>query len=228
MENTMIAKTQTTAFANKELTKATHMIIKATESVGKSLFKIAAVMAYVDEKELYAEDFKNVAEYGEKVFGYKKSVTYNMIRVGREYLDRSTGNSVLMLEDGRDFSFTQLSKMLPLPSAEVAAELVDSEKITPEMTTKQIAEVVKAYNKKDEPETSETEPETETEVNEPEETEPVAVELNTADVMFDTARTAIDQLIEMYKDDEGIAKALDDLKLRLTTVEMMCGMVDGE
>lgn len=226
MENTMIAKTQTTAFANKELTKATNMIIKATESVGKSLFKIAAVMAYVDEKELYAEDFKNVAEYGEKVFGYKKSVTYNMIRVGREYLDKSTGNSVLMLEDGRDFSFTQLSKMLPLPSADVAAELVDSEQITPEMTTKQIAEVVKAYNKKDEPETEETEPETEPE--QIEETEPVAAELNTADVMFDTARTAIDQLIEMYKGNEDIAKALDDLKLRLTTVEMMCGMVDDE
>lgn len=223
MENTMIAKTKTTAFANKELTKATNMIIKATESVGKSLFKIAAVMAYVDEKELYAEDFKNVAEYGEKVFGYKKSVTYNMIRVGREYLDKSTGNSVLMLEDGRDFSFTQLSKMLPLPSADVAAELVDSEQITPEMTTKQIAEVVKAYNKKDEPE---TEPETEPEQTE--EAEPVEVELNTADVMFDTARTAIDQLIEMYKGNEDIAKALDDLKLRLTTVEIMCGMVDGE
>lgn len=63
MENTIIARNY--KFENKELTKATTAIAKATESAAKSLLKIASVMAEVEARALYADDFKSIAEYGE-------------------------------------------------------------------------------------------------------------------------------------------------------------------
>ena len=56
-------------FENKELTKATTAIAKATESATKSLLKIASVMAEVEARALYADDFKSIAEFGERVCG---------------------------------------------------------------------------------------------------------------------------------------------------------------
>lgn len=148
MENTIIAREH--SFNNKGLKTATNRIIKATEQTAKSLMVIALTMVEIEEKELYKDDFSSVVEYGEKVFGYKKSAVYNMLKVGRQYLLPDTQKSIFADEDGTDFTFNQLSRLLPLPSVEIATELVESETITPDMTLRQIEDAVKAYNHKDE------------------------------------------------------------------------------
>lgn len=160
MENTIIAREH--SFTNKGLKTATNRIIKATEQSAKSLMLIALTMVEIEEKELYKDDFSSVVEYGEKVFGYKKSAVYNMLKVGRQYLLPDTQKSIFADEDGTDFTFNQLSRLLPLPSVEVTTELVENETITPDMTLRQIEDAVKAYNHKDE----ETDAEDETDAEE--------------------------------------------------------------
>lgn len=192
MENAIMAKEFT--FESKELKKATAAIIKATDSAAKSLLKIASIMAEVDARELYKDDFKSTVEYGEKVFGYKKSAVYNMVRVGRDYIDPETGKSVLALENGQDFTFNQLARMLPLPSVEDAEKLVEEETITPKMSLREIEQVVKDYNHKDDPsEDTETKTNAETKTETETETEDVL------GVNFLTIKLALDAMIGYCK-----------------------------
>lgn len=183
MENTIIAREH--SFTNKGLKTATNRIIKATEQTAKSLMTIALTMVEIEEKELYKDDFSSVVEYGEKVFGYKKSAVYNMLKVGRQYLIPDTQKSIFADEDGTDFTFNQLSRLLPLPSVEVATELVESETITPNMTLRQIEDAVKAYNHKDE----------ETDAEETSETD---TEERTAPEIIDDILTLCDELKTVY------------------------------
>lgn len=212
MENTIIARNY--KFESKELTKATVAIAKATESATKSLLKIASVMAEVEARALYADDFKSVAEYGEHVFGYKKSVVYNMVRIGREYIDPTTGKSVLALENGQDFTFNQLTRLLPLPSVDVAEELVAEEVITPDMTLREIENAVKEYNHKDDAAESEEEPDAAESEEEPAEEEPDEIAMQ-----FLSAKTALARLVELFADDPNTSEILTEMKTRLEIIE---------
>lgn len=207
MENTIIAHNY--KFESQELTKATKTIVKATESAAKSMLKIASVMAEVEARALYAFDFKNIAEYGERVFGYKKSAVYNMVRIGRDYIDPETGKSVLALEDGQDFTFNQLTRLLPLPSVDVAEELVADAVITPDMTLREIENAVKEYNHKDDAAEGE---ETET-------AEAVEVEPDEIATAFLSAKNALDHLIELLLNERKPIYDLTVIKTQLETFE---------
>ena len=215
MENTIIAKCQ--KFENKELQRATAVIIKTTESVGKGLLKIASVMAEIDTNRLYEDDFPTIYAYGEKVFGYKKSNVNNMVRVGRDYIDRETGKSILALEDGRDFTMHQLTALLPLKSTETAEEMVRDGEIEPEMTVAEIRNVVKSkISETVEPEEAET-----VEPEEAESTETVEPKENIVETAFNDAEIALTTIRE-YIDDEKIAdkirKMQDDLCEIMTAI----------
>lgn len=214
MENTIIARNY--KFESKELTKATVAIAKATESVAKSMLKIASVMAEVEARALYADDFKSISEYGERVFGYKKSVVYNMVRIGRDYIDPETGKSVLALENGQDFTFNQLTRMLPLPSVDVAEELVAEEVITPDMTLREIENAVKEYNHKDSEEECEEEQAEETEAVT---AEAVEEEPDEIAMQFLSAKMALDRLAELFADDHNTAEIFTEMKTRLEIIE---------
>lgn len=162
MENNVILAKSFT-FTNKKLQTATNAIIKATETATKSLFKIALTMKSIKDNELYVDDgFKNISEFAEKVFGYKKTATYNMLKVADEYLNEN-GISKLAehTDNGNDFELTQIVEMLPLETVENTIEFVEDGTLKPEMTTKEIRKKVKEIVKGEaETETSETEAET--------------------------------------------------------------------
>ena len=214
MENTIIAKCQ--KFENKELQRATAVIIKTTESVGKGLLKIASVMAEIDTNRLYEDDFPTIYAYGEKVFGYKKSNVNNMVRVGRDYIDRETGKSILALEDGRDFTMHQLTALLPLNSTETAEEMVKDGEIEPEMTVAEIRNAVKSrIAEKAEPEEVES---TEAEQEEAESAEPDEKE-NIVETAFNDAEIALTTICENISDEKiaaKIRKMRDDLRKIIT------------
>ena len=226
MEKTIIAKCQ--KFENKELQRATAVIIKTTESVGKGLLKIASVMAEIDTNRLYEDDFPTIYAYGEKVFGYKKSNVNNMVRVGRDYIDRETGKSILALEDGRDFTMHQLTALLPLKSTETAEEMVKDGEIEPEMTVAEIRNAVKSKiaetAEPEEGERTEVEKEevesTEVEKEEVESTETVEPKENIVETAFNDAEIALTTICENI-DDEKIAakirKMRDDLRKIMTS-----------
>lgn len=165
-------------FINKALSTATTRIFKIGESVRKSAFEVAAIIATVDESECYKEDgFNTVHEWTEKTFGIKKTASYSLLRIGREWTRAITNKSgkiigyesnLLPENNGADFNTSQVEKMLPVGHA-YAGELVENGTITPDMTCKQIEKIIKSFNTpEDEPEekTVEEPPEDETEVEE--------------------------------------------------------------
>lgn len=157
-------------FSNKELSKATASIFKLGDAIKKNWFAIAHIVAYVDAKECYKDDgFNTVHEWVEKTFGIKKTASYSLLTIGKEYtreIVNASGKVVgygtnLITEGSDDFSKTQVEKMLPA-GHEVALALVTDGEITPDMSAKEIAKVVKSHTNP-EPEETEQEPEEETE-----------------------------------------------------------------
>lgn len=195
-------------FTNKELEKATKTIIKAEEKTCKSLIEIALTIQDVARRRLFADDFKSITEYGEKVFGYKKSSIYNMLNVSQKFL-MDNGHSVLTPDDDKtqDFTFNQLVHMLPLSAPEVI-ELVDDSKITVDMTLKEIDKVIKDYTKT----------ESENEVIEPESVEDVSTtteEINEVELAFQTILSNLFTLKESLTD-EKYNKSLDAIGKNLS------------
>ena len=143
-------------YTNEELNKATREVIKYGKSIRNNLFAIAHIIAEVDASECYKDDgFNNVTEWAEKSFGFKKSNTYDLLKIGKEYTRArlsAKGNVVgyesnLLPENaGEDFTTTQIGKMLSA-GRDVVVELVDNEEITPDMSCREIAKVIKAHTK---------------------------------------------------------------------------------
>lgn len=141
------------AFTNKELQNASMAIFKIAENIRTRWFEIAAIVAMVDAKELYKDDgFSDVHEWVNKTFAFGKSTSYDLLKVGREYV-REVHNksgrvigyeSNLVPEGASNFSTTQVRRMLPA-GHELAVELVEAGEITPDMTTTKIAKVIKAH-----------------------------------------------------------------------------------
>lgn len=183
----LVTTTNAVTFENKELQKATNAVLKLGDAIKKNWFAIAHIVAHVDATECFKDDgFNTVHEWVEKTFGIKKTASYSLLTIGKEYtreIVNASGKVVgygtnLITEGSDDFSKTQVEKMLPA-GHELAVELVNGGEITPEMSAKEISRVVKS-RMNPEPETSETEPkqepEPETSETEPEqETETVSV-----------------------------------------------------
>ena len=172
----LVTTTNAVSFGNKELQNATNSVLKLGDEIKKNWFAIAYIVAHVDEIECYKDDgFNNVHEWVEKAFGIKKTASYSLLKIGREYtreIVNSSGNVVgygtnLITEGSDDFSKTQVEKMLPA-GHELAVELVNGGEITPDMSAKEISRVVKSHIKpdSDESETDCMESENETEVRE--------------------------------------------------------------
>ena len=181
----LVTTTNAVSFDNKELQKATNAVLKLGDAIKKNWFAIAHIVAHVDETECYKDDgFNNVHEWVEKAFGIKKSASYSLLTIGREYtreIVNSSGKVVgygtnLITDGSDDFSKTQVEKMLPA-GHELAVELVNCGEITPGMSAKEISRVVKSHIKPDteESETDFTESENETDVSEGTEKEPETV-----------------------------------------------------
>lgn len=158
------------AYSNKMLATATEKVFKIGETVRKCAFETAAIMAQVDAAECFKDDgFNSVHEWAMKTFGFKKSASYTLLRIGKEYTRQiinargkveGYGSNLLPESAETDFTTTQIEKMLP-GGHDLAVELVESEEITPGMTCKEIEKVIKAHTapEPEDPEQDETEPE---------------------------------------------------------------------
>lgn len=157
-------KTVAPTYTNKALNTATQKVFKIGETVRKCAFETAVIIASVEASECYKEDgFNTVHEWTNAAFGFQKSASYTLLKIGREYVrelvDPKTGKvkgyaSNLLPEDAeKDFSTTQIEKMLPAGHA-FAAELVEREEITPDMTCREIGKIIKSYTNTEEKEDS--------------------------------------------------------------------------
>lgn len=144
---------QKTEFTNRELQTATNNIFKLGESIKNSWFKVAYIVSEVDTKGAYVDDgFETVHDWVTKTFGLKKTASYTLLKIGKEYTRKITNSSGKtigygsnLVEDGEsDFSKTQVECLLPL-GHEIARELADTGVIRPDMTCKDIKTFVKNY-----------------------------------------------------------------------------------
>lgn len=166
----LVTTTNTVTFNNKDLQKATNTVLKLGDAMKKNWFAIAYIVARVDETECFKDDgFNTVHEWVEKTFGIKKTASYSLLTIGKEYtreIVNASGNVVgygtnLITDGSDDFSKTQVEKMLPA-GHELAVELVNCGEITPDMSTKEISRVVKSHTTQ---EPDDAEPEQEIDVS---------------------------------------------------------------
>lgn len=204
----LVTTANAVAFENKDLQRATNAVFKLGDAIKKNWFAIAHIVAHVDATECYKDDgFNTVHEWVEKTFAIKKTASYTLLTIGRDYTreifnasGKVVGYGTNLITDGSDdFSKTQVEKMLPA-GHELAVELVKGGEITPDMSAKEIARVVKSHinPEPDEPDESETdESETDEGTNEREpETVLVAVVDDEGNVMAPRYRIPVGVLAQ--------------------------------
>ena len=130
------------------LDSATIEIHRSLQKGAASFCEIAYTLAEVDKKKLASSngDYKNTAEYAEKVFGFKHAQTSNYIKLANRFLIADAKEKKIALKNvvgDNAFSVTQLTETLTLPE-ENANDLIKTGKIHDGMTAKEIREVVKA------------------------------------------------------------------------------------
>ena len=139
-------------FINVQLHKATEAIFKLGDAIRINQYQVAAIIAGVDSMECYKDDgFDSVHEWVTKTFGFGKSQSYDLLKIGREYTrklvndrGRTTAYECNLLPEGATENFTasQVAKLLPV-GHDKAEELVKSGVINPRMTCKEIAKAIK-------------------------------------------------------------------------------------
>lgn len=142
--STALAENGLPTFKNAELAQATAdigaLVQTATESMGKIVnsvtWMIAKRLAEIDGKQIFKEDgFANCAEYAQKTFGYGKTMAYALINAGKK------ASLIESLPNGDEYSVGQVMEM-PKDDKELVA-MAESGEIGPDMTAKEIREVVK-------------------------------------------------------------------------------------
>lgn len=138
----MAKELMTVELKDKVLIEKTAKIKAYENGVKTSLFGIAHIMQEIQKGELYkADGFKNIVDYAGQVFGYKKTMIYNMLQVAENYLQAGENKTVFAVGE-KDFSMGQVQELLALPPAK-SKELIKAGAINAEMSTKEIRDVVK-------------------------------------------------------------------------------------
>ena len=108
--------------------------------------KIARELFEIESTECYLDDgFTDTQDFASKVLNIQKTTCYNLIAIGRDFLNED-GTRTALTEKGNDYGVSQLQILLPL-GVEKAKELHDDEVISPDMSVRQLKEVIKAETK---------------------------------------------------------------------------------
>lgn len=133
-------------FKSKKLKQLTDSIYKQGLSIKKSYAQIAIALSKIDSSKCYELDgFESVHDYAKQILGINKSTSYAFLKIGYEYVDSKSLESVLKHDEGNDYSISQLQAILPLKSVNTAKELAESNYINPDMSVKEIKEAVNNY-----------------------------------------------------------------------------------
>lgn len=147
METAIVPQKDLT-FNNKKLLQHTKAIEKLMTATKRNMFEISARLLVIRNENLFEDDgFKDAFDYAEKLFGYKKNMVYKLTTAAEKFIEQSPqgkGYVSILTHDDADYTVSQLIELNTL-EPETAAELDKKEIISPDMTTKEIREVVKAY-----------------------------------------------------------------------------------
>lgn len=178
MESAVVTGGVEVTFKNKKLAQHTKAIEKLMLATKRNMFEIAVRLNVIATEKLYeADEYKDVFDYANKVLGYKKNFVYKLVAVAEKFIDEAAdgkGYISIIAHENEDYSVSQLIELNSL-EADTVSQLDASEEISPDMTTKEIREVVKAYkNGGKVEEATEGESETDTGASESEEIDAAA------------------------------------------------------
>lgn len=132
-------------FQSSKLNSYTSQIFKQGLNIKKCYMRVCEILAKIDASKCYqADGFESIHEYSEQVLGIKRAQSHHLLRVGRDYVDWKTHETVLAHPEGQDFTTSQVIYMLPL-GVEMAKRMTEKGNITPDMTVAEIKEVVSDY-----------------------------------------------------------------------------------
>lgn len=172
MKNELVTITGTEiSFNNKQLNTATKNIYGYVFGMEKNKFKMAAEMSRILENNLFVDDFDNFETYAGTVFNLKKAMAYNYAAIGKDWVARNekgnpTGESILT-HDTVDYQITKILALMKV-GVKQAIQWANDGTITPFMSVKEIKDVVKDWETKQnaiDVEATETESEPETEAD---------------------------------------------------------------
>lgn len=139
---------------NPELKRITNIIHNSCRTITDCAYEIAVLITKVENDDLYVNDgFDDICDYAKRCFGFEKTTTYNFLKIGRFFIEETKNGdikTVLTHIDDRDFTVSQVVKMLPL-GIDRAKELTNDGVITSDMSCRQIEKVVKQNLKRLEP-----------------------------------------------------------------------------
>lgn len=135
-------------FNNKKLAQHTKAIEKLMTATKRNMFEISARLLVIRNEDLFADDgFKDVFDYAEKMFGYKKNMVYKLTTAAEKFIEanpQGKGYVSILTHNDADYTVSQLIELNSL-EPDTAVELDKKSIISPDMSTKEIREKVKAY-----------------------------------------------------------------------------------
>lgn len=164
MDNMIPVVSSVRTYNNQELQNATDSIRALGEQVKANMFAIAFTINRVNTERLFEQDgFRNVHEWTAEAFGYKKSMSYNMLKIGMIYVKSETlpdgsvvySSNLPRPNNADDFNATQVARMLPL-GWNTARQMVEDGIITSDMSANDISKIVKETNDSAEPDAPST------------------------------------------------------------------------
>lgn len=133
---------ETKELVNTDLKGHANKIKGYGKNIRTNYLKIAKELYEIDKSECYLDDgFEDTQDFASKVLNIQKTTSYNLIRIGREFLSED-GSRTALTDKGNDYGVTQLQILLPL-GVDKAKELHDEEIIKPEMSVRQLKSIVK-------------------------------------------------------------------------------------
>lgn len=147
MEIIKVNRTTLNEIVHDEQLKAyTEMLAGELVSMHHYMLRASVILAAIADSGCYkADGFETVHDYTRAVLNLKRAQSYALLKVGREYVNTETFQSLLPHEEGNDYSASQLQALLPLKSVDTATELAEEGVINPDMTVTEIKAAVKAY-----------------------------------------------------------------------------------
>ena len=167
-------------YVSKRLESSTKAIFKCADSIDSKMYEVAHIIAQLasesekDNSVLSDDGFKNVHEWTENAFGFKKSMSYALLKIGKTYttkngkayscnLSRKVNESGEPDENGEyeipcKFTTSQVFQMLSYDEVLVRSA-VNNGIITDTMSCREIAKTLKELKKSVDSDSSETQEE---------------------------------------------------------------------
>ena len=152
-------------FISKRLEPTAQQIMQCADAMSSKQLQIASILADTvkaaeDDATVFSADgYKNISEFTEDVFGFKKSMTNNLVRIGKSYVVKVGKRYIsnILIPTGEpnectyaEFSSSQIVQFLTYDE-NMIRHIAFHEIITPSMSCrelKRILELAKAYTEK--------------------------------------------------------------------------------